>query len=345
MSRVRLLELGVDEVCFGDTIGVGVPDQVTELTAVADRAGHRRSSDRLPLPRHARHGARQRRRRARRPGSGRFDASTGGTGGCPYAPGAAGNLATEDLVYLLDALGLRARRRPRRGARRRALHRRRPRQGRSPRRSVRPAAGTPRPAPRPGAPESAEARSRHARAELAIRPATMNGVVLVLNQNYEPLERLQPAAGLPARVRREGRGHRVRPPGSPDGADGLSARPRSSGSSTTSAGRGRASSSRRREVFARDRHTCQYCGRQTHDLTLDHVVPAPSRRRPLVGQPRRGVQDVQPPQGRQDARGGTHSGSRRAPFEPRSDLYSLFTPYLADERNEAWRTYLFLGRN
>ncbi|TAK00712.1 MAG: HNH endonuclease, partial [Chloroflexota bacterium] len=35
----------------------------------------------------------------------------------------------------------------------------------------------------------------------------------------------------------------------------------------------------------------------------------------------------------------------RAPFEPRSDLYSLFTPYLADERNEAWRSYLFLGRN
>src|SRR5204862_6937613 len=34
-----------------------------------------------------------------------FDASTGGTGGCPYAPGAAGNLATEDLVYLLDGMG------------------------------------------------------------------------------------------------------------------------------------------------------------------------------------------------------------------------------------------------
>ena len=34
-----------------------------------------------------------------------FDASTGGTGGCPYAPGAAGNLATEDLVYLLDGEG------------------------------------------------------------------------------------------------------------------------------------------------------------------------------------------------------------------------------------------------
>jgi hydroxymethylglutaryl-CoA lyase len=39
-------------------------------------------------------------------GSRTFDASTGGTGGCPYAPGAAGNLATEDLVYLLDAIGL-----------------------------------------------------------------------------------------------------------------------------------------------------------------------------------------------------------------------------------------------
>jgi len=36
-----------------------------------------------------------------------FDASAGGLGGCPYAPGAAGNLATEDLVYLLDGLGLR----------------------------------------------------------------------------------------------------------------------------------------------------------------------------------------------------------------------------------------------
>jgi hydroxymethylglutaryl-CoA lyase len=35
-----------------------------------------------------------------------FDASTGGTGGCPYAPGAAGNLATEDLVYLLDGMSI-----------------------------------------------------------------------------------------------------------------------------------------------------------------------------------------------------------------------------------------------
>ena len=35
----------------------------------------------------------------------------------------------------------------------------------------------------------------------------------------------------------------------------------------------------------------------------------------------------------------------REPHEPRSDIYSLFTPYLADDRNDAWRTYLFLSRN
>ena len=39
-------------------------------------------------------------------GIGTFDSSAGGLGGCPYAPGAAGNLATEDLVYLLDGLGI-----------------------------------------------------------------------------------------------------------------------------------------------------------------------------------------------------------------------------------------------
>ena len=63
-----------------------------------------------------------------------------------------------------------------------------------------------------------------------------------------------------------------------------------------------------------------------------------------MGEPRHGVQAVQPPQGRQ-----TPDEARlrllRAPFEPRSDVYSLFTPYLRDERNEAWRDYLFLGRN
>jgi 5-methylcytosine-specific restriction endonuclease McrA len=152
----------------------------------------------------------------------------------------------------------------------------------------------------------------------------MNGVVLVLNQDYEPLnvtnlprafrlvfgakaEILEYDHQIIRTVTREFHApsvirlqHRVRRP-----------RPRVKLT--------------RREVFARDRHTCQYCGRVAHDLTAackscNHrkggKTPEEARVRLL-----------------------------RVPFEPRSDLYSLFTPYLADERNEAWRTYLFLGRN
>jgi hypothetical protein len=84
--------------------------------------------------------------------------------------------------------------------------------------------------------------------------------------------------------------------------------------------------------------------RQTHDLTLDHVTPR--------------------------HRGGSHSWEnlvtacktcnhrkggktlaearlrlQREPHEPRSDIYSMFKSYLVDERNEAWRLYLFLGKN
>ncbi len=100
----RLVELGVDEVCFGDTIGVGVPFQVAELVSVAAAAG-------IPLERQAYHfhdtrgTALANVAMALAAGIRTFDSSTGGTGGCPYAPGAAGNLATEDLVYLLDASG------------------------------------------------------------------------------------------------------------------------------------------------------------------------------------------------------------------------------------------------
>jgi hydroxymethylglutaryl-CoA lyase len=100
----RLLELGADEVCFGDTIGVGVPGQVAELTGRALDAG-------IPVERLAHHFHDTRGTAlanvvaALAAGVRTFDASTGGTGGCPYAPGAAGNLATEDLVYLLDAEG------------------------------------------------------------------------------------------------------------------------------------------------------------------------------------------------------------------------------------------------
>jgi isopropylmalate/homocitrate/citramalate synthase len=101
----RLLALGLDEVCFGDTIGVGVPPQVRDIVARAADAG-------IPLPRIAFHfhdtrgTALANVAAAMSVGVRCFDASTGGTGGCPYAPGAAGNLATEDLVYLLDAIGI-----------------------------------------------------------------------------------------------------------------------------------------------------------------------------------------------------------------------------------------------
>jgi isopropylmalate/homocitrate/citramalate synthase len=100
----RLLDLGADEICFGDTIGVGVPDQVTTLTEAAVVAG-------IPIERIAYHFHDTRGTALANVAAGLaagvrcFDSATGGTGGCPYAPGAAGNLATEDLVYFLDASG------------------------------------------------------------------------------------------------------------------------------------------------------------------------------------------------------------------------------------------------
>ncbi len=101
---LRLLELGVEEVCFGDTIGVGVPSQVTALVELAVRRGI--SLERIGLHFHDTRGTALANVVAGLDAGVRcFDASTGGTGGCPYAPGAAGNLATEDLVYLLDGLG------------------------------------------------------------------------------------------------------------------------------------------------------------------------------------------------------------------------------------------------
>ncbi len=100
----RLLALGLDEVSFGDTIGVGVPAQVADLTGRAVEAG-------IPLSQTAYHFHDTRGTALANVAAGLdagvrcFDSSAGGTGGCPYAPGAAGNLATEDLVYFLDASG------------------------------------------------------------------------------------------------------------------------------------------------------------------------------------------------------------------------------------------------
>ena len=101
----QLIDLGADEICLGDTIGVGVPRQVHELTAAHVGAGI--PLDQLAYHLHDTRGTALANVLAGlEDGVACFDSSTGGTGGCPYAPGAAGNLATEDLVYLLDGLGI-----------------------------------------------------------------------------------------------------------------------------------------------------------------------------------------------------------------------------------------------
>jgi isopropylmalate/homocitrate/citramalate synthase len=101
----QLVELGVDEVSIGDTIGVAVPGDVRRVVGALLGAGI--EADRLAMHFHDTRGtALANVATALELGVRCFDASTGGTGGCPYAPGAAGNLATEDLVYLLDHEGL-----------------------------------------------------------------------------------------------------------------------------------------------------------------------------------------------------------------------------------------------
>ena len=100
----RLLELGVDELSLGDTIGVATP-RVVE--AVLAPAAERFGVDRVGLHFHDTRGtALANTLLALQMGYQIFDSSAGGLGGCPFAPGAAGNLATEDLLYLLDGLGI-----------------------------------------------------------------------------------------------------------------------------------------------------------------------------------------------------------------------------------------------
>jgi len=101
----RLLELGVDELSIGDTIGVADPADVRRVVRALTDAGI--WTDRLAMHFHDTRGtALANVATALEHGIRCFDASTGGTGGCPYAPGAAGNLATEDLVYMLDREGM-----------------------------------------------------------------------------------------------------------------------------------------------------------------------------------------------------------------------------------------------
>jgi hydroxymethylglutaryl-CoA lyase len=103
----RVADLGVDEIAFADTIGVGVPRQVRALAALA--AG----DTRIPRLRFHFHNTRNTgylnaHAAAELEGLSALalDSSVGGFGGCPFAPAATGNIATEDLVYLLQADGV-----------------------------------------------------------------------------------------------------------------------------------------------------------------------------------------------------------------------------------------------
>lgn len=100
----RLLTLGVDEISIGDTIGVATPNQVAELAALL---AERMSLEKLAMHFHDTRGtALANVLVALQMGVAIFDSSAGGLGGCPYAPGASGNLATEDLLYMLHGLGI-----------------------------------------------------------------------------------------------------------------------------------------------------------------------------------------------------------------------------------------------
>jgi hydroxymethylglutaryl-CoA lyase len=100
----QLLELGVFEVAISDTIGIAHPGQVSQTLDAVVKAI---PADRVALHFHDTRGTALANVLAALPyGIATFDASAGGLGGCPYAPGASGNLATDDLIYMLDGLGL-----------------------------------------------------------------------------------------------------------------------------------------------------------------------------------------------------------------------------------------------
>ncbi|MGG1442967.1 hydroxymethylglutaryl-CoA lyase [Brevibacillus laterosporus] len=99
----RLLAMGVYQLSIGDTIGVATPRQVHEVFAAFEKewgatrfAGHFHDTRGTGLANVV---------AALQHGITTFDSSIGGLGGCPYAPGAAGNISTEDVVYLLHGMG------------------------------------------------------------------------------------------------------------------------------------------------------------------------------------------------------------------------------------------------
>lgn len=100
----RLLDLGCYEVSVGDTIGVGTPVQVQGVIGILLQVI---PASKLAMHFHDTRGtALANTLAALEMGIAIFDASSGGLGGCPYAPGASGNMATEDLVYMLEKMGI-----------------------------------------------------------------------------------------------------------------------------------------------------------------------------------------------------------------------------------------------
>jgi hydroxymethylglutaryl-CoA lyase len=101
----RLFDLGASQLSLGDTIGVGTAGHVRSLLAAFAEAGM--ATDQLAMHFHDTYGqALVNVLAALECGITTFDASAGGLGGCPYAKSATGNLATEDLVWLLTGLGI-----------------------------------------------------------------------------------------------------------------------------------------------------------------------------------------------------------------------------------------------
>lgn len=105
-AAARLLGLGCHELSLGDTIGVATPGHVGHLIAELEQAGV--GLDRIAVHFHDTYGqALANTLSALLAGVTTVDASAGGLGGCPYARSATGNLATEDLVWMLEGLGIR----------------------------------------------------------------------------------------------------------------------------------------------------------------------------------------------------------------------------------------------
>ena len=100
----KFLDLGADELCLADTIGAAQPRQVHELVS---RVAHGGDSSRLGCHFHdTRAMGLANVYAALEAGVRKFDAAIAGLGGCPFAPGASGNVATEDVVMMLEQMGL-----------------------------------------------------------------------------------------------------------------------------------------------------------------------------------------------------------------------------------------------